>query len=295
MDRINSAGTVLDANNHRIRTPRNSATGVQGTALDFAYDNALQEELVSLIELFGMAPSSASTTQIQQMLRIATRGAAFVLQAPGNAPGSTWSSQIQVPAWATACFIEELYGAGGGAGGSGNSDSAGSGSAGGGFAFDLVTGLAPGSQIPYQLGLGGLGGVFNGQNALPGGTTIFGQPNQYLWATGGGAGVTANGAIAGAGGAPGNGFRSQALQAAGLGATFPGGSGGTGFMGGNALVGSTGGYSHRSSQVGFISSDGSTPQAGGSGTEPGQGAGGGVNGGNGGRGANGFIRGRWVL
>ncbi len=69
MDRINSAGAILDANGHRQRVDKNISTGTNGTELSATYDNDEQEELIGgLIEWSGQIPTPGAQRQIQQAI-----------------------------------------------------------------------------------------------------------------------------------------------------------------------------------------------------------------------------------
>jgi hypothetical protein len=68
MDYTISSGYVTNSAGQRQYADRNDATGVQGTYLTAADQNAVQNEIVYTITYFGFTPNAADTTQLAQAI-----------------------------------------------------------------------------------------------------------------------------------------------------------------------------------------------------------------------------------
>lgn len=93
MDRINGAGTIDLGGGKRGFRDENLATGIEGSEVTAAWLNAVQEELLSVIEAGGQAASSANLGQMLKVLRggrliyglTAGTSTALTLTLPGTA------------------------------------------------------------------------------------------------------------------------------------------------------------------------------------------------------------------
>jgi hypothetical protein len=68
MDRINGANTVDIGSGRRGFRSQNKASGVAGTEMTAAFFNALQEEIMAVIEGAGLTGSAESWTQLRQAI-----------------------------------------------------------------------------------------------------------------------------------------------------------------------------------------------------------------------------------
>lgn len=244
------------------------AGGIPATEVPDWWLNAVQEELVAIIEAAGLTPLASNSQQVLAALR--------GMFAP-NRRWFTASGTLIVPSGITKLFVR-LWAGGGGGGGSYGPGSAGAGGGAGGYAERLIT-VTPGQSIAVTRGAGGAAGTPTPGNGGAGGTSSFGS---YLSATGGGGGLAGNNGVATGGGAGGTGVGGDWMLdggGGGLGQTYGDGSLGGGF-GGAPWCGSKAGPN-----IGVAGGHaGATPGAGGSG---------GAVGGAGGPGAPGLIMVEW--
>lgn len=70
MDYTSASGYVTDEKNRRQYTDRNDALGVQGSFLVAKDRNAVQNELINIIEMAGLVPSADDETQVLAAARI---------------------------------------------------------------------------------------------------------------------------------------------------------------------------------------------------------------------------------
>lgn len=75
MDRINGANTVDIGGGKRGFRDRNLVAGLAGTQVTAAHMNALQEELLAVIEAAGLTPAAGSWTQLLSALGLMYGGA----------------------------------------------------------------------------------------------------------------------------------------------------------------------------------------------------------------------------
>lgn len=83
MDRINGANTVDIGGGKRGFRDRNLVAGLAGTQVTAAHMNAMQEELMAVIEAAGLTPAGGSWTQLLAALDLMYGGA-------GSLGGTGW-------------------------------------------------------------------------------------------------------------------------------------------------------------------------------------------------------------
>jgi hypothetical protein len=177
MDRI-TGNTVNLGGGRRGFRARNLSLGQAGTIVTAAHLNAVQEELMAVIEAAGLTPSSADLDQLLQAILLITPGRLVGVQV-FTASGT----YIPTPG-AKIADVEVQAGGGGGGGapaaGTGQISGGAPGSAGSyGWGRYPITG-----PVPVTIGAGGAGGV--GANGSPGGASSFGT---LLTTIGGNAGA----------------------------------------------------------------------------------------------------------
>ncbi|WP_338664983.1 hypothetical protein VQH23_07360 [Pararoseomonas sp. SCSIO 73927] len=274
MDRTTAWNNVDIGAGRRGYRDKNKSAGIGGTGLAAADRNAIQEELLAIIEAAGLVPSAGNWAQVLQAIRV-LRG--------GKAEFITTSQAWVVPPGVTRVRFR-MWAGGGGGGGSANPNSAAAGGGAGAYVEGYLV-VTPGQILNLTVGAGGIGGVAGiaGGTGGAGGSTII---LNYASCGGGGGGTGANGIISSPGGAAGTPGITAGVNAKG----FTGLGGGTGFVtGDNGRTGGGGGPAFSSAAPGSAASDATTPQIGGTASLPGAGAAGGVAGGNGGKGADGLI------
>ncbi|WP_051014755.1 glycine-rich domain-containing protein [Teichococcus cervicalis] len=190
MDRTSAPNNVL-VSGRRMYRDRNWAAGEEGTSLMAADRNAVQEEILAVIEAAGLTPSASNLAQLLAALRLMTRGMRVVV---------TSSQTVTAPVWATRAFIR-AWGGGGAGGGSTGSNGAGAGGGGGEYREALAT-VTPGAAYAVTVGAGGVAGTGAGTN---GGDSIFAEAEGATLALakgggGGGAGVNTPSLTFGSGG-----------------------------------------------------------------------------------------------
>ena len=202
----------------------NLALGVAPTDFNAAWPNGIQEEILTVIEKAGIAPSGLDLTQLMQAIRKLTSPKLVTVTATGN---------VTVPA-DTYLLDVEIWGGGGSGGGTGSTaNGSASGGGSGGYARGTFV-VAPGSVIPCTIGIGG-----DAATNTAGGASAFGA---LMTAGGGGAGSANTIGTGGAGGAVGTGglinlagtsgsgglLTGSGVGGTGASAPFGGGGGGTG-------------------------------------------------------------------
>lgn len=224
MDRTKAPNWADIGGGRRGYRDKDLANGIWGTGLIAADRNAVQEEIMAVIEAAGLVPDVNDWTQLLRALRILSGGSIQVYATPG-------SYTHTVPAWAKRLRVR-LCGGGGGGGGSSASAAAGGGGA-GGYAEGVVS-VTPGQTIPVIVGAGGVGGAA-GLPGTAGGTSSFGT---FLSATGGGTARLVVSGVPITGGEPGQGTGGAIALQGGYGAegsnaaSCPGGHGGASYFGG---------------------------------------------------------------
>ncbi|MDO9501379.1 hypothetical protein [Falsiroseomonas sp.] len=184
MDRTSAANFIDIGGGRRGFRNRNLGTGVRGTTHDAADRNALQEEIMAVIEAAGLVPNSADWTQLLAALRNMFGGGIQAFPSNGT---------FVVPAGVFEVDVE-VWGPGGGGSGSTNGVADGFGGAGGGYARRRVA-VTPGQSISVTIGAPGGGGAAGLQGGT-GGTSSFGSAAS---ATGGTGGSAVSGGTAGVG------------------------------------------------------------------------------------------------
>lgn len=271
MDRINGANTVDIGSGRRGFRNRNLGAGLSGTQVDAAFMNALQEEVVGLVEAAGLTPDDGDWAQVLAALRILFPGRGQ-MQAFGS------SGTFTVPAGVHRIHCR-VWGAGGGGGGVGSGGGGAAGGAGGGYAEGWYA-VTPGAALAVTVGAGG--GAGNG-TPTAGGNGGSSSVGALLSATGGAGGQgAAGGSVASVTGSFGSGSGGQI--------NVPGNPANAGIVVGGTTLGSAGGGAFCTSMVGAFSLS--------SGNSPGFPGGGGGGGGgnvpaNGAAGANGFVIIEW--
>jgi hypothetical protein len=238
MDRIIHSTAVDIGSGKRGFRSKDTVAGLPGTVVTAGHMNALQEEILAVIEAADIDPDPGDLTQLLQAIRkLLPRGR----QAYYTAGTYNWT----VPAWVTRIHAEVI--GGGGSGGSISSGFYGGAGGGGGYEegwFDVTPGTvlaitvgaggagaiaAPGNNggTSFISGLlaatGGLGGTGNGSATLAGGVSGTGTLNNLGLGDGGTGGQLVSGAYApGTGGGPGG----QTGAQSGYPGKGPGGGGG---------------------------------------------------------------------
>lgn len=280
MDRINSAGTVLNASGHRIRVQKNLSTGTNGTELDYNYDNDLQESLIAgIIEEAGETPTAGDIAQLFRCIAKLLPSGGIYTRTSGSLtiPANVYEYKVRV------------RGGGGGSGGTLNSNSSSSG-AGGSPRRTAVYPCAPGDVLSWLIGSGGAAGNASPSDGGFGGTSTFYQNGNPLIVVTGGSGSAAANASTGTGiGSSGTSTVSGSPIWTKEEAAISGGSGYS--IGGTQVEGGWGGGAGGGSISGR--SNGSTSTVGQSPTGPGGGAGGSIWGAAGVAGAAGDIEITW--
>ena len=184
-------------------TRGNPQTGVPATALDDDYFDAVQEELVGIVEAAGITLKKTDRAQVLAALKklflqsgnnlseIKDAGPAAIAQTLVNLglDDSFSGRVIRVKKISTSQLyewpddvgdIEVIIAGAGGGGGAGASvpvgyRSAGSGGGGGGSARSRYKHGETPLEIPIEIGAGGQGGVANGVQPTSGGDTKFGD------------------------------------------------------------------------------------------------------------------------
>lgn len=196
MDRINTdtkAEDLFGAGKHGFKDG-DLPNAIVATRLEAEWFNNVQEELLKIVEITGIAPDAAARDQLYKAIR----------RLVGGSQRFTASGTFNVPEGITTVY---LTGSGGGGGGSGRDGIGGYGGGGGGGADACVrvpVAVAALAAITVTIGAAGAGGGPNA-NGSAGGTTSFGA---LLSLPGGGGGITGSGlsdggAAGGAGGAAG--------------------------------------------------------------------------------------------
>jgi len=225
MDRINGADWADIGGGNRGFKDENVVAGTAGTAVTAAHLNAIQEEILKVVEAAGLVPDVNDWTQLYQAMGLIARlkGALAIT-----------ASMVFDPAALGIPVVNQVIGLLWGAGGGGASIAGGDGAsgAGGGFALKI---LSNATLQNITIGQGGLGDNIGG-NGAAGGTTSWGGIFSANGGTGGGPGP-------GPGGAGINGDVN--IQGSGGGDLRPSGpnwvAGGTApFMGGGGLIGQPG-------------------------------------------------------
>ena len=181
MDRTSAAGYTDIGGGKRGYRDRNLGSGIPGTSIVAADKNAVQEEILAVIEAAGLTPASGDWDQLWEALNIHFRPRRQVFASSGT---------FTVPAGITRVFVQ-VWGAGGGGGGA-STNGAGTGGAAGGYTEEVVT-VTPAAAITVTVGAGGAAGPAGGaSNGGPGGTSSFGG---FCSATGGGGGYGGNGSV----------------------------------------------------------------------------------------------------
>lgn len=194
---------------------------------------------------------------------------------PVNSQSFIASGTFIVPAGVS--FVRaSVRGGGGGGGGATSAASAGGGGGGAEYRSGWFA-VTPGDAIAVTIGVGGAGGVTDG-NA--GGASSFGPF------------ITANGGLGGLGGV--GAYGGGVGGSGGFGGTenFQGSSGATAAVAGSLAISGTGGAPYGLTGAHFVASN-SAGVPGRSGPQSGSGGGGGVNGGTGGNGGNGRVDIEW--
>jgi hypothetical protein len=182
MDRTSALNYILSLGKRLFRN-RDLLAGIRGTSHDAADRNAVQEELMAIIEAAGLTPDANNWAQVLAGCRAMFGARGVWVTSSGN---------VTVPAGITRLYAE-AYGGGGGGGGCSTAAAASAGGDGAGFAAGWFT-VTPGQVIAVTIGAGGAAGNSSGTDGGNGGTTTLGS---LLTATGGkgGKGSTTGAAI----------------------------------------------------------------------------------------------------
>lgn len=283
MDRINSAGTILDANGHRIRQDQDLATGANGTELSAAYDNVLQESLIAgVIEAAGETPDASDIAQLMRCIQKLI---------PHRGPiGVASSGSTTIPAGVNCFHFGKATGGGGGGGGSYDVNSGATGGAGSPWASGSFP-VKKGDVVSWTIGAAGGGGAA-GNPASNGGaggtTTIYLNGVAMVTVTGGTGGWEGTGGLASNSTAPGT-----VTVASGVDVSVTGGAGGqlpfgigSGYVA-SGVGGPSGAGAYSAQSVGSVATAGQNAAS------HGGGGGGGLLGGTGGQGGAGFFEYWW--
>lgn len=171
MDRTNGANNIVVGGKRQFRD-RDLDAGLRGTIVNAAHMNAVQEELMAVIEAAALTPSAENLGQLLQAMSLLYGGGRLLRVLPITVTGT------YMPSPGTKRI--EVEGCGGGAGGgftfiTGVGEfSVGSGGASGSFAYaEYETGFSGG--VPVTIGAAGANGTnggvstFGGLLTLPGG------------------------------------------------------------------------------------------------------------------------------
>ncbi|TCT35364.1 hypothetical protein [Martelella mediterranea] len=148
----------------------------EGTVVTANWLNAVQEEVLNVIEESGQVPDDGDLTQLSQALKLAG------LQHGTTVYYTAGSHTFITPQ--TGWYWVECYGGGGG-GGYDAASNVGEGGGGGGYAGKWIL-LTEGDEVSVTVGGGGDTNISGTTNGPAGGTTSFGA---YCSATGGGGGI----------------------------------------------------------------------------------------------------------
>lgn len=234
MDRTSATDYTDIGGGKRGYRDRNLGSGIPGTALVAADRNAIQEELLSVIEAAGITPVAGTWTQLLAAMRTLFAGGMQVYATPG-------STSFTVPTGITKIHAK-VWGGGGGGGGVGAGGGGASGGSAGGYAEGIYS-VTPGQVLAITVGGGGAAG-----NGTPtaGGNGGLSSVGSLLSATGGlGGQGAAGGSIAPVNG-PGGGGSGGALNVTGAVAN-------AGIINGSFTMGSAGGAAFSSAFVGGFS------------------------------------------
>lgn len=186
MDRIVHATAVDIGGGKRGFRSKDTVAGLPGTVVTAGHMNAVQEEIMKVIEAAGLSPDDVDLTQLWQAIKrvggVPFRGAALFTESGTFNPvalGLTALDRILVFCW------------GGGGGGAAPISSAGASGAGGGLAIKSMD--CPASPQTVTIGAGGPGNNV-GSNGVAGGTSSFGAHCSATGGTGGAGGATPGGA-----------------------------------------------------------------------------------------------------
>lgn len=164
MDRINGANTVDIGGGRRGWRQRSTIAGVAGTEFTAPFQNALQEELLGVIEAAGLTPAEADWTQLLEAIRKLAPGRTRATVYTGNATFTVPAGVYRIKRTAT--------GGGGGGAGAGTGNAGGGGGA-GATVVDWID-VTPGQMLSVVIGAAGAGGVSGGGTGGDGGTTSIG-------------------------------------------------------------------------------------------------------------------------
>lgn len=179
MDRINGANTVDLGGGRRGFRNKNRAAGIPGTQIEDSFLNAIQEEVMRVIEGAGLTPKADNLAQLFEALRRLHSSDVFFFTAS--------RAFVVPPGWDSGDLT--LLGAGGAGGGCTGSVSGGAGGGGGGFFRGRVP-LTPGATVQVTVGAGGAPIAANTvATGGAGGTTSFGAYASATGGTGGPAGI----------------------------------------------------------------------------------------------------------
>ena len=160
MDRTTALGFVLNGAGKRTFADENLAAGVDGTDWLAADATAHQEELLGVIEGFGLVANAASLNQVFQALVAAIAGSAAwtSISALGG------SALPAAPFWCNAVEADLIGGGGGGSNSQGGNSSGGGGGA--GAELHAIWAIAPGQVAQASVGAGGVAQQAGGATTL---------------------------------------------------------------------------------------------------------------------------------
>lgn len=163
MERINHSSAIDIGGGRRGFRSKDTVAGIPGTVATATHLNAVQEELMAVIEAAGFVEDGADLTLLLKALRrIAAKRTRVRIIATG---AGTFVVPAGVYTLITTCW------AAGGGGGFNSNGGAPSGGASGGYAW-RVWSVVPGQTILFDVGVGGLGGAnVPSRPGLPGGNT----------------------------------------------------------------------------------------------------------------------------
>lgn len=162
-------------------TDGNPGTGTPATIVSADFMNAVQEELLNVLNAADIAPSKTDDTQLLAAIKAVTVGRLLNVQV-------FTSSGTYTPTPGTKSIVVDMTGGGGGGGGCGATGASTCAAAGGGAAANFIRSrLTSGfSGASVTIGAGGAAATVGANNGGNGGGTIFGS-------------LTVNGGVGGAG------------------------------------------------------------------------------------------------
>lgn len=176
MDRTNAPNNIVVGGKRQFRD-RDLDLGQRGTIVNAAHMNAVQEELLGVIEAAGLTPSASNQGQLLEAIPLVTPGRLVGVQpffASGTYTPTPGATSVEV----------HVQGGGGGAGGApatgAGQVSAGAPGSAGAYSWGRFAVTGP---LAVTVGAGGAGGV--GLNGSPGGASSIGP----ITAPGGAAGA----------------------------------------------------------------------------------------------------------